>query len=496
MRRSGGSSVPWWKRAQTNIDESARLRESFARIQREIVDAALGEYAAFLAEEYDETDWRVVWDESKAGRTGYALSEIPQMRAKSRDLYFYRSGHARRIVDNAKNYVIGNGMTFVPVCEDKDAAATIADYWRTWTLANDWVARQREIVERGWLDGEIFLHYLRKGDELRLRFLEPEDIRDPVDVNANGIDTASDDIEEVLRYSWCKVESTSTDDRTWLDAEDVEHIIWFGSKTIGRGIPPLIPSVNRLKQYEGWLQARLLLNKVRAAIVLVRKHEGATEAQIKAFVAKWRSGTEYRESTGKDENKKKLQLATVMDIPAKQTVEMLSPNLQAADAQHDGRNLLLAIASAVGQSEVMLSADASNANFASTWIAEAPPVKDFAAQQGKLILPFERIWQRVMQHGQRLGALADSLDIGVQITPPTLVGRKRLDEVKADAVLSDHEVISKKTWRGREGLDHDQEEANLEAQAETDAGLRHGLDGNEATSSTTTSMSGDPWSGR
>jgi hypothetical protein len=113
--------------------------------------------------------------------------------------------------------------------------------------------------------------------------------------------------------------------------------------------------------------------------------------------------------------------------------------------------------------EYMISGDASNANYASTLVAESPFVKAAEAQQA-----FFRRWSREVlwkvlaiaaQSGRLpadVAALRRSIEITIE-TPPIAV-RNRKEELEIRQALHAAGILSKRTWAEQSGLDYDREQ--------------------------------------
>ncbi len=473
-----------------------RAAEAKHLLQLELLEVGLARsvergIAQLLEDDYSEKDWTVIYDATKGGRSELIEREvIDEMRSKARFMYWQGNEFIRRAVRNSMNYIVGKGMTFTLVRGDlaETVADQVNDWWKLWSKYNKWACKQREIVERGCLDGEIFLRWAERKEILCVRFLEPEDINDPEATTKwpLGIKYDPDDVEDVEAYAWSpgneEAGSVATVVKDWLTPKDVQHLIWFGTKSMVRGIPPYIPILHRVKQYDGWLTDRLVLNKIRSRIALIRKHLGAAPSQIKAFADATKDGDTKRSAKTGDrmDRRRMFKAGTVLDTTGQTEYEFLSPNVQASDVRYDGRNVLLAIATGTGQSEVMATSDASNANFASTWIAEAPPVKEYDGQQGFLVEEFEVVWHRVMIWGQEHGKIPASPDrddeLGysgypVEIEPPMLVTRNRKEDTESNSKMFAAAALSRKTWMMRDGLDPEQEQANIEEEETNEAGL-------------------------
>jgi len=487
-------------RELAGLQEAQNLLEmQTARYERQFLESLLG------SGDYDTDDWDIVYDQKQPGLSEIisliTLSELKKWRDRSRDMYYSGSSHIRRVIRNSMNYAIGSGMTYSAAIakkedgqrrSDEDIRALgneIDEYFRAWAKRNNWTNKQREIVERGKTDGETYLRFLTRDNDLKPSFLNPEDIRDP-EPNTLwplGVQFAKGFVEDVIFYAWTPDQSAS-EVREWIPAGEVTRWFFLGSPSTIRGIPPLIPALKRVRQYEGWLGDRILLNKVRARVAVVKSYAAASPTQIEAMQKAQASGTTIDPKSGKTISHQQIKAGSIVHTGANIEWKYLTPNVQANDVRHDGRQILLDLAASVGQPEFAVTMDASNANFASTMVAEAPGIKEWEAEQSICMIGFEEVWQRVITHGimnhdlpQPPGADFENHISGyeVMIQGPQLVSRDRLADTKADQILVLSDVMSKTTMAQRAGLDPDLErdQMELEAGEEIDLPAHDGTNG-------------------
>ena len=109
--------------------------------------------------------------------------------------------------------------------------------------------------------------------------------------------------------------------------------------------------------------------------------------------------------------------------------------------------------------EFMLTSDASNANYASTMVAEGPAVKMFQRLQHEMIEDDLELLRRVVGHAAAAGRLPSDAtrEVDLRAIPPTLAVRDRLREAQADQILVRHGAMSIATMATRHGLDPEQE---------------------------------------
>ncbi len=153
--------------------------------------------------------------------------------------------------------------------------------------------------------------------------------------------------------------------------------------------------------------------------------------------------------------KERYRPGTILTTSHSTDLEFLHPNTNFGDAVPLGRLVLLGIAAGAGVPEFMLSSDASNANFASTMVAEGPAVKLFESEQRFFANELEPLWRWVLEQAAEQGLLPS--DVTRRVTPrwtfPPLVNRDRPQERLADAKLVELGILSRAEVARRDGVD-------------------------------------------
>jgi len=127
---------------------------------------------------------------------------------------------------------------------------------------------------------------------------------------------------------------------------------------------------------------------------------------------------------------------------------------------------LRAIAARLVMPEFMLSSDASNANYASTMVAEGPAVRMFQRLQQEMIEDDVAVMRRVVRAAVESGRLPGEALTSVSIhgIPPTLAVRDRLREAQADQILVRNKAMSVQTMAIRHGLEGEKEQELIGSQ--------------------------------
>jgi len=402
-------------------------------------------------EDPDIADWVVV---GGSGETPISDAvTLDEVRNKCRDLY-YNSPTGHGIIKTLVKFVVGRGIDVRPVAEDEGMRKLVQREWAKWRRREKFLFRQYELVRRTFRDGEAFIRFGTGTHGLTIRFLDPAKIKPDSNGEPSwGIRTDPDDVERVISYRY--------DDRD-IPADEILHVKIGVDANIKRGLPFFWACHKRIKQYDSWLMDRLVLNKIRTAIALVRTHEGAGPSAITSFVEAQATGT-VRKAEGTLRTKK-LRPGTIIDVPGGVKYEFLSPNIDARDVRDDGRAILLTIAAGGGLAEYMVSADASNANYASTMVAESPAVKEFELWQALFADALLDIYEKWFEKARATGILPANATSEAMTEAPPLVSRDVFRFARGCQILFEAGIMSRQTWQQRAGLDPEVEDARMAAE--------------------------------
>jgi hypothetical protein len=129
---------------------------------------------------------------------------------------------------------------------------------------------------------------------------------------------------------------------------------------------------------------------------------------------------------------------------------------------------LRAIASRLVMPEFMLTSDASNANYASTMVAEGPAMRMFDRMQQDMIEEDLGVMAHVVQAAIAAERLPpDTLELlDIQAVAPTLAVRDRLQDAQADQILVRNQAMSVETMAARHGLSPDHEQQLISRRAD------------------------------
>jgi hypothetical protein len=389
---------------------------------------------------------------------------LGELRAQCRRLAatneFAINGHENRI-----SYIVGPGHSYrATVCKGMDASCALAlqvqKVLERFQEENRWQLRQQEIVRRIDRDGEAFLRFFAGADGMtRVRFIEPDQIATPReqagDESASfGVQTVADDVESVIGYYV---------DEEFVDARDVQHRRANVDFNVKRGLPLYTPVRKNLRRAERLLRNMSIVAEIQSAIALIRKHRGASRSGIEQFVAANADASATNNASGRTRHFSQYGPGTILDAPSGMDYDFPTRGLDASSFVAVLQAELRAIAARLVMPEFMFTSDASNANFASTMVAESPAIRMFERLQASLIEQDRAVMWRVVDNAVAAGVLPTNVrdQVDIQIIPPSLNVRDPLQQARVDRIAFNKGVLSPQTWSQHLGLDYDQEQKNL-----------------------------------
>jgi capsid protein len=364
---------------------------------------------------------------------------------------FAINGHENRI-----SYLVGSGHTYRAAPKARREAtpeliAATQSVLDEFIADNSWHRRQQEIVRRTDRDGEVFLRFFATEDgRTRVRFVEPGQVITPADragdpAASDGILTEPDDVETPLAYFV---------DGVAIDAAQIQHRKTNVDANVKRGLPLFYPVRKNLRRAEKLLRNMSVVAEIQSAIALVRKHRSGTRAGVQQFVAGQTDATVTSAATGQTTSFRRFGPGTILDSHGGIEYDFPTAGLDAANYVTILQAELRAIASRLVMPEFMFTADASNANFASTMAAEGPALRMFTRLQADLVNDDLQVMSRVIGHAVTAGRLSyEALTlVEIQAEPPTLEVRDPLKEAEAFRIEFACGVLSPQTWSQRRGF--------------------------------------------
>lgn len=412
----------------------------------------------------DGTRWIAAGTATGGGQSCLSEVQLRDLRQECRALAqsneFAINGHENRI-----SYLVGPGHTYRATMRKGATAAAelpgqvqslLDEFLRT----SRWQRRQQEIVRRWDRDGEVFLRFFVAGDGMtQVRFVEPDQVATPPHLASDssaslGVQTEPDDVEEVVAY-WI--------DGAAVPAGEIQHRKGQVDANVKRGLPLFFPVRKNLRRAEKLLRNMSVVAEIQSAIALIRKHRSGVKSGVQQFVAAAADATIAASSTGKSLSVQRFGPGTILDAHGGMEYDFPAAGLDAGTYVTVLQAELRAIASRLVMPEFMLTSDASNANYASTMVAEGPAMRMFARLQAELVSDDLAVMWRVVTGAVHAGRLPpESLTaVEIQAVPPSLSTRDLHRESQVFAIEHERGILSPQTWSQLRGLDYDQEQENL-----------------------------------
>ena len=344
---------------------------------------------------------------------------------------------------------------------------------------NSMVDVENEIVYRLHVDGEVFLRkFPQANGMLVIRFIEPElvrgyatDIGSPKD--SFGIICEEDDINSVLGYQVI-LKPTVTREPTFIPAEEIIHIKIGTNANAKRGLTTFYPVFQNLTNCEDILASTVTMAKARAKIAMIRKVNNVAPDSMASLVDSQIDATlGGSNNMGATENigLERFGYGSIITAPANIDYEFPGANVDAAGLIQVLQANLRSLATRFGISETLMSGDASNNNYSSALIAEAPARRTFERWQGIVgrslaecrFEPNKSLaWSQIHLASEH-GIIPKEILKNIKITSEaySLQSREHQKEAEMNNVYHSMGVKSIQTIRAELGLDNDTEASNF-----------------------------------
>lgn len=429
--------------------------------------------------------------------TEYQLKVI---RDQSRKQLAYNE-FAINAIENRASYIVGTGFTYKVVRKNtqpgkpsgNDRLCKMAqDVLDRFRAACDWGELEQEIVVRNDTDGETFLQWFpQPSGGVAVRVVEPEWVRSPsgsVEPHCSfGIETDPQDIEDRRGYH-VVADPTISLETEFVPADEILHLKLNTKRNSKRGLPTLLPVRKNLERAEKLLRNMSTLAQIQATFALIRKHKNYSGGAISAFQGQQADVTFTAPLTQKTNTFQQYLPGSIIDTGDGTEYEFPAAGIAASEYVNILQAELRAVAARLCMPEYMLTADASNANYASTLVAEAPAVKHFERLQDFYARKFGKgcyrpgphcgaMW-RVLEVAVRMGKLPRQVltDCELQVEGPSLTVRDRTQETNRYKVMNEAGLLSKRQWSSYEGVDYDKEQAAIQTEPKAEE-LGGGHDG-------------------
>ena len=313
-----------------------------------------------------------------------------------------------------------------------------------------------------------------------MRFIENDMVRSPHGddssaENSFGVQTRKYDVEDVQGYWVVQGLPDENPTSTLVPADEVLHVKYPETPSFSkRGLSPFFSIETNLRFAEELLTSTVSLAKNRAKIAVIRKLHNTVASAAQALLD---NQADVRTTDPATANAtvtlEKYRYGTVLTVPATSDYEFPDAGVGASDHVAVYQMVLRSIGARFNMPEYLISSDASNGNFASTLVAEAPFVKSIERLQDYLGYHFAGrrygqrsvIWKQIA-HSVHCGVWPPDVFalVDVQVEPPSLVVRDPLQQAQVDKIYNEMGVKSRATIQLQLDLDPKQEAAHLAAE--------------------------------
>ena len=315
--------------------------------------------------------------------------------------------HAISIVRNIKNYIVGSGVTFS--CFDQGIEDHLKSYW----VRSKMNRRVREAVGRKFISGEhYFFHFIAKNGLVTTRD-KTEAFQIPKVV------THSEDAETRIAYGRPKSGTTANELEWFADMDlresmkntpeffkgekfdfrklnrrksPVVQMLKYGPTSNVRGRPQMYSILRYLKYYQDFILDRIILNHERSKVVWIRTLKGNRGQETGRTLHGPRSGQILTETSQVE-------------------WKAVSANINAQDVTPDGRLMRMTIGAGVSFPEYVIFMDPSNQVYASLRKQETPLSQNIRPQQQDWVWDLEDTFRFVLRAGVNGGILKPQTEL-------------------------------------------------------------------------------------
>lgn len=399
-------------------------------------------------------------------------------REEARILYRWNDYYAGAI-DRLKEYTVGKGFSWTvrrkgvksqaassaeETPPDVTSAQEAIDNFR---VADKWRTRGQEIVERYHKDGDVFVRIFRGeyGQLPRVRFVEPEHVIAPPgqegpDHWAFGVLNEPGDSESRLAIFYAPKAVAADGVVVPFEGADLQRVrelspgLKIGTgrvlalaanvgRTSKRGLPSLLATGAGLERARKLIRNVVDTASYQATFALIRTHAQGTESTITDFQSRATNGATVRTMAVSQNGPQFRDMPAATADAGPKVVDAtdaltyapgpVSTGVPSFLAGHQAQ--LRAAGCKEAMPEYMISADASNANFASTKEAGTPFVVARESDQ-QLFADFECDIARVILRlaCETSAAQADPDQLDIDVTPPGVAMQSDIEKEQVNEI--------------------------------------------------------------
>ena len=389
-------------------------------------------------------------------------------------------------LENLANYILGDGLTLRATPQRRhannpqarEAARVAQSLIDAFVADNEWTGDlERETFERWRRDGEFHLGLWEKQEKVEAILIDPDFVTEPEKPRAledylrldSGLDWKYGHASDWRNPGQAKGYFVSWfgDEVDWdfLPPERCVHAKLNVDREVKRGLSDFYSVEVNLEKAGKLLENTLIGASVQSAIAYIREHApGTTSDGISSFV-KNRADVSSTTSTpngSRTRNGRRINPGTVVDVKGGAKYHA-GPLGQARSNSYI--DLVQAALRLVGvrwqMPEYLISGDASNGNFASVLVAEAPFTKSSGSKQATFSRSVVSMLWKILGVYSRAGVLPpmSRLRKWLDLTAngPEIAVRDRLEDHTIRKEENAAGILSLDTWSTEAGRDLEDE---------------------------------------
>jgi len=377
-------------------------------------------------------------------------------------------------LENRINYSVGEKGLKIVVTKNSDdcpsplvkRAQKVIDLWQE---RNEMPEMEADLVRQGDTDGEHYIRDFPQNSGMLLhRAVEPEHIIRPPGGDYGphysfGIQTSPTDIHKVEGY-WVIENPIKNNIPRFVSADEMSQFKYTTPRSAKRGLPLFYSCEVLLRYAMDLLRGVVTTANIRARYAVIKK---ATNGLVRDAAQKLSDSLKTCSVTdpgnGQSWNTEKVPFGSIVSTGSNQEFEFPSSNFDTNTYEVALQMVLRAVAARCNMPEWMLTSDASNANYSSSFIAEAPSIKSFGKLQEYICrrvginrMPGrESLAWRQIKHAIACGVLPPEALHLLSLTceGPSLVVRDKASEAQVNAQLMQAKIKSPQEIQQEMGID-------------------------------------------
>lgn len=446
------------------------------KLQIKIQEFMLGMYDNYVdpSEKYLDHETGEIWNEvSENYLKENKFIDFSSSRKIGRKLAL-ENEFAQNALLNRVAFTVGTGLNYVVSAKDKsEESKKIAEEAQklieNFIYENNWNELEQELVEREDRDGEWFLRKFSMGDgTIQIRIVEPSEVFTPKNKEEQknisfGILTENFDAQKVVGYFI---------NNKKVSILEIIHRKANVDSNVMRGISTLWSIRDNFIRAEKLQRNMSTVAAIQSSLVAVRKFNHSTNSQIQDFIDK-KSNNLMRNNRNNDLRIDKWDPGTILNMGSGQDLEFIAKGLDSSKFIPILQSELRSIAARFVMPEFMLTSNASNANYASTMVAETPAIRQFQKMQFIYKNIGKKVMKWVLDTAMLYSFLPENYEnlIKINVEAPSLIVRDIKKEAEANKIKMENGILSPQTWSAQLGLNYKNEQENIIEHAELYGGF-------------------------